>query len=163
MSEVSTYMMMHDLEGFRTGSLNSEWPMHFTVVPFFTVEPENSEAVHEAVSDVVSHAKQFHVSLGEIAMFGPENNIPVIKLELINELKDLHHRLMRGVGDAGGQFIDTTYANQNYAPHITLKAGKRLPDDTLFRVKHVSLVEKMPKSFGHNNKLIIRQLDLPQS
>lgn len=84
---------------------------HLTLIFTGEMEPEEESLVKEIVYE--ASYKSYMVERKEIAMFGPEKNIPVIKVLDNLDLHSLRERLLqRGVRSA---------SEYSWNPHITLR------------------------------------------
>lgn len=152
-------MVFHDLEGYPSKSRLAKWPLHFTIIPYFSLEKVDKVDALRLIASVASAIGPFEVTLGEAAMYGPDNNVQVTKLEGFEKLKDLHIALVQYLGAAGCRFLDLSYACKNYSPHISHKAGATMPESGFVVCRSISVAGKSPGATP-DNKLIEEKIDL---
>ncbi|HUC95638.1 MAG TPA: 2'-5' RNA ligase family protein [Candidatus Saccharimonadia bacterium] len=145
-------MVFHDFEANPSGTKLAEWPLHITIVPFFDL----ASATEQQVVDVIMAnsrfvTKSFEVTTGDTAMYGPNGDIPVTRINNTETLQVLHLGLMNALGGIGCVFLDLTYAKDNYSPHISHKLGVDIPSSPIL-VNSLSLVRE--------DKRIIRLMEL---
>lgn len=90
-----------------------EWPPHITMFPPIE-EPFQPEFIKEMRARL-NPIRPFVVTLGRNALFGANNDIPVIRIANSPELQLVHARLTKTIGNL---LHDPTY-RQPYNPHIT--------------------------------------------
>lgn len=162
--EPTPHMIFHDFENNSSGTTLEEWPLHFTVTPFFTLESMSQADALDLITDITAGSGAIFIEPGETAMYGPNNDIPVTKIldqdsaDGTGELARLHNSLIRGLGEYGCKFTDLTYALRNYSPHISHKSSLRVPETT-YRVNSISVATKLPKEI-QRNKVILKRIDL---
>ena len=124
------------------GKIIERWPLHMTVVPPFQIPSEmNEEIILGCMSKSGHSLEKIELSYGSIrsgaipieignkAMFGEYNDIPVVEiLDPSGELHRLHSLLIRELGKVGCKFLDFNpdWNGPNYSPHATMKSGKEL-------------------------------------
>jgi hypothetical protein len=147
-------MIMHDMEGFPAGTQGTEWPAHITVVPFFTAEAGRESEIVDVVGTIGREVGSFPLRARETAWYGPNNDIQVTKIDDVEGgLRELHVKLVNGLGTVGCQFADLSYALDNYSPHSSHTGRDVLPAET-FVCDVISVVQKLPKTTPAN-KLIL--------
>src|ERR1700722_17301132 len=109
-SKTDPLIVFHDIEGYSAGAALSEWPFHFTVIPYFTVENTNLVTAINIIRIVAKAIGPFTVNAGVQANYGPDNDIAVTTLyNPEGKLKTLHNELIERLGTVGCNFIDLTY------------------------------------------------------
>lgn len=95
------------------------WPAHVTLVSNFITAAAVDElvgAVHRASSRDVS----LHLEFEELALFGPDRDIPV-RLVVSPPIMELHGRLVDELASIGDVVADAPdYWRAGYRPHVTL-------------------------------------------
>ncbi len=147
-------MIMHDLEGLQAGTQGTKWPAHITVVPFFTTEAGRETEIVDVVGAIGREVGSFPLKAGETAWYGPNNDIPATRIDDVEGgLRELHMKLVNGLGSTGCQFADLGYALDNYSPHSSHTGRDVLPAE-IFVCDAISIVRKLPKTMLAN-KLIL--------
>jgi len=152
-------MIFHDFESKPVGAKLTEWPLHFTLTPFFTLESVPQEEALAVIAAIGQSVGPIDIEPGELSMYGPNNDIPVTRInDKSGELMHLHQSLVRGLGEVGCKFADLTYALYNYSPHISHKTSHPVPMST-YSVSSISVATKLPKT-GEANKVILENIPL---
>jgi len=138
------------------GETLERWPLHMTVIPPFEIPTEiDVKNVIECVKKCSYGLSKIELKYGSIrsgaipieigneAMFGEHNDIPVVEiLDPSGELHKLHSLLISELGRIGCNFINFNpeWNGANYSPHATMKNGKKL--DHPFFCNTLSLCKK---------------------
>lgn len=154
--------VFHDLEDNEPGAAFTEWPLHFTVVPSFILDSADESCALDVVREVSSAIGSFKLELGEQAMYGPEEDVPVTEIyDTEDSLRRLHTDLITSLGAVGCHFKNLAYAFADYSPHITHKQGVSLPEPT-FVCGALSVARLMPRPIKPN-KVIVEKLGLDKA
>lgn len=94
-------------------------PLHMTVLTKVRVPPEQSAAVAVAVRDIAATTAPFNVVANGRAGFGHEGAVQVTTVEISDQLRRLHFRLLTDVCRAGAGLVQPAYNGDGYRPHVS--------------------------------------------
>jgi 2'-5' RNA ligase len=139
-----TLMIVHDVDNTLVGARFSQWPLHITILFYFTYVGIDESKVIARVSELATKIGPIPVTTGTVAMYGSKKDIPVTKLnDPTGTLGQLQSVLFAELSDLGCQFGDTTYVLGNYSPHIS-HIGSRTGPVSEYMINHISVVKKVP-------------------
>lgn len=102
---------------------------HITVTPPVTELPEAPiDMIVDALQKRARSIGTLTLAVADLALFGPEQTIPVRTIADPSGLLALTHRRMLAVLTEHGYTIDSTYTGGNYHPHTTLVANQPTPE-----------------------------------
>lgn len=113
------------------------WPLHITIVPWFM---GGKQLAIDTVEAIAARTPPLTVKLGEAAMFGPHNNVPVRRIINTLPLQALHQALLAALQQAGLQFHSTRYCGRKFNPYITNKRKLAMPAGPI-NIDRLHLVE----------------------
>jgi 2'-5' RNA ligase len=134
------YFIAHTIDRtYPNSKIVERWPLHLTVIPPFYITPKaNEDIVLEEIAQCglglgpiklnygEIRSGVIPIEIGNIEMFGPKNDIPVVEiLDPSNRLHELHSSLLSELGRIGCKYINLNpdWAGDNYSPHATTKGG----------------------------------------
>lgn len=125
--------------GYTFDRTRQSWPLHITLLNWFTTQDEPSTL--DALAHSASLVEPFVVLVGDDAMFGSENDVPVSLLENDAELKALHKNVLKTVLDTGGELSqETVWIGDDYTPHATHHGSKRAKPGENVTVSRICIV-----------------------
>jgi hypothetical protein len=117
--------------------LQSDWPLHVTIVrPFFSNHSEE-EFVH-VLSTICAQTKPLPTAGKSRELFGPNRDIPVTELENTPALQLLHEEIMSVCG-AWMEFKTPQY--HTYRPHATDQTAGSVSVGEAVVIRSISLIE----------------------
>ncbi|MDL2362951.1 MAG: 2'-5' RNA ligase family protein [Patescibacteria group bacterium] len=131
----------------------SEWPLHTTVAPRFTTVV----GVDDLVKTLEKFAKEyaaFNVEIGDDAMFGDKNDLPVSLVVPTEVLENLHTALITTLTASGAIFDEPSYIGDGYRPHITVQKQARVRKRENIYLTSLSLIDMFPDGNPHNRKVL---------
>jgi 2'-5' RNA ligase len=133
------YYCAYLVEPRQVGDRSNHTPQHLTLSP---PTPANEADVLQAASETAKRFDPFEIALGEHAMFGPNEDIPVMVIEPNFILQALHKILISKLEEKGILFKDNRYIGDRYAPHIALKRyHPNISGDRLL-IDHIAVMRK---------------------
>jgi len=152
--------VMHDLEGHYPGTHFHHWPQHIILTPLLVPKPGLTRAeVFGCITDTLSSVSPFYIKAGELALYGRNNDIPVIEIEdETGRLREVHSSLIENLGSLGCYFDSLEHSLSRYSPHVKSKPINLLSDQP-YLVTSVTIGEKLPKIF-HMPKKILKKIEL---
>ncbi len=125
------------LEQKEQGESFGRWPLHITLVPWFDIPGNLSEAVG-ALMGTLQSSHAFSVTTGS------KTSLHGRKVALIRDsaaLRALHVKLLDFVGEYGRSAEPLRYVGQEYTPHITEKVNATVQPGFAVAVKKIYLIE----------------------
>lgn len=127
MRDLGSLIIVHLVEKRPEGTTfrrkRAEWPLHITLVSWFTADDDQRSQLLAALAAYGAVKQPFTVHVGADELFGPHKDVPV---NLINEqasVAALHDELMAIVHQHSAQFHGNASAHsgveQSYRAHIT--------------------------------------------
>ncbi len=120
---------------------NGPLPRHITIQQWFSLKSE--EAVMNSLQNYATTLKPFEVVGGEEALFGPENNVPVRRIQNEHRLLKIHAdtlEIITRIG--GGALANADWAGEGYKPHITYVDGEALEEDEPATLRTIELIKR---------------------
>lgn len=148
---------MHDFEGHHPGAEFLHWPQHIALTPLLAPKKglERSEVI-DCITDTLSTVEPFYIQVGERAMYGKDNDIPVIKIaDETGRLHEVHESLIKNLGSLGCYFDSLEYSLHKYSPHTKHKDTHVLKTQPHL-VNSFTIGEKLPKSVNMHKRIIKR-------
>lgn len=121
----------------------SEWPLHLTIVPWFTVKDQNWFTT--GLVKVLDHQKPIQLVMGEKEMFGAKRNVPVNIITPNDELSELHEKLLSLVRE-WGELQGSKFIEAKYRPHVTHHRGNFLTSGSEWTLDNICIVELINES-----------------
>ncbi len=137
-SLIVVYLVEPRQPGDRFRRTRLDWPLHITLVPWFSVKSET--AVIPELDSLVSNYPQFPVTVGQDAMFGPDKNIPVSIVATPEPCRKLQDILVKALRYHGAIFASERWIGAEYRPHITHHGSRRDQAGDTEHVRSITLV-----------------------
>lgn len=112
-----------------------------TLVPWF-VEVDTKK-LNNNIEILAKKTKPLKIHVGERAMFGANQDVPVRLIEPNPKLATLHSLALYLIYDAGGTIEDFNYIAERYKPHITLRHDEILEDT--YELDNIALISAEPR------------------
>jgi len=115
-----------------------------TLVPPF--EAKYSDIAVRAIEEVAITARQFPMRVGQAALFGVNEDIPVHLIQGGGILRMIHNQLFEVIEEKGVTIPDQRFRGDSYVPHITDKPGQpELVEGQMITFNNISLIFKSAK------------------
>lgn len=124
-------------ETFQSG----EWPLHMTYFPPITTHftPHHAEKLRANLNPM----SPFIATVGQAALFGPNHDLPVLRIDKSSELMVVHRRL---IAVFQGLPHNPEY-RMPYNPHVSIsKSDTRLETGDAIEIGGISIAEKAQSS-----------------
>lgn len=122
------------------GESSRHTPQHTTLFPPFIADKGD---VLEIAEETAIEFDPFDVETGERAMFGPENDIPVIVLKSSRLLHSMHMALLNKLELRSVSIQPNRFIGDGYIPHIALKPYHPELDETQpITIDHIAVIHK---------------------
>lgn len=135
------YVLVAMLEPQKVGHRFSEWPLHITVIPWFSAP--NIEVVERLCTEVVADVAPFSVQVLERAYFG-SRKLPVKLIEKHPKLLGVHNNLLTAVQRNNWE-LQGRYTGPHYKPHVTKHVGKDAKDEVV--IDAIYIVERLEQGY----------------
>lgn len=145
------YLVVYMVEPIEVGTQFTRWPLHMTIVPWFTAD--DLQAVLEVLRPVVMTHKAFTAGVGERVFYGQTKKLPV-KLIINNEQLQAFHMAILGAVVGAGWPLQGRYTGVNYSPHVTQKAG--WDAEGTLTISSVHIAEALPQGY----RKIVAEMEL---
>lgn len=129
----------HTDDGFEFVASNT--PLHLTHVDVLEIDMKPGVFI-PALSGHLSKEPEFIINLTEDTFLGPDKDIPVTLVELTQELKAFHNRLLKFLLSNGATFENPQFLDEQYTPHISIYGSRRVELGTLIPINSVSIGSK---------------------
>jgi 2'-5' RNA ligase len=116
-SLILVHFLEEQAEGYRFERKRNQWPLHITLVPWFTVADE--EVLKACLTSVMQTTEAFAVTVGEQVLFGGHQEIAVNLISDQTDVVRLHHSLMALLQGMMVRIYDTHWTGAAYRAHIT--------------------------------------------
>lgn len=161
MSAKNEHLVVVPLEPLKHGEPFVDWPLHTTIVPWFSVEEGRERDLDGLLKEVAGRHKPISAKVGELAMFGSKRDIPVSVLSPNQELHALHLDVFSTLGDNGFPIHQTEYCGENYRPHISHQAEKKFFDGAEIHISKFALIRQTrQKAVGTMIKRLAKEYPL---
>lgn len=138
------YMLAHIFEEHHTGNTFEKWPLHVTIVPWFTLDQNPKESVIESLDSITKEHLPIPITIGEPVMLGPNKDEPAYLIESSDSsLENYHRKILQALGELGCKVLDTAYVDENYVPHTSTNVPPPLVRSGL--INDVTLMQKLPE------------------
>lgn len=147
-------MIAHFTEQVDPGYEFKDWPLHISILPWFR---RNKAIVVAELELTVEHMKSCRIALGakalgDVELFGMDENIPVRRVRDCTSLGVMHGMLL-------SQFQldleDKTFIGGAYNPHLTIRENEDPGEGFEIDINDISLVE-----YGKPVKKVVRTFNL---
>lgn len=115
-----------------------QWPLHVTVLPWFTVPDE--AALVDFLQRHLPSEQAFEAIIGADASFGESGERPVSLVENRAPFALLHNYVLEAVLGQHGTVLMNTWIRDSYKPHVTHHGENRLHPGETFMVQSLTLV-----------------------
>lgn len=116
------------------------WPLHMTILPWFTVKEPGDEVLEE-ITQMLADTAPFHARAEKRDFLGPYRIVPVTLIEKTPEIIDLHARCLELVSSHDWKFSSAHYTGEAFLPHVTKKENKEVKPGEVVEVDNLYLVE----------------------
>jgi hypothetical protein len=139
---MNEFIFVHLLDDQPVGSdLGLEIPMHTTLLHWFETERTPEEILNIART-VLRGIAPVETIVTYNDMFGPDKDIPVMRLKRSFEFLNLHLLLLESMIDANTTFDQRWVGVRNWNPYVTNKLYKKLSPGDRLEINSVSLIQK---------------------
>lgn len=132
-------VLISSLENLEKGDDFDEWPLHVTIMPWFTVPKELERSFINAMENRMYETRPLKVVGDTDEYFGPAKTVHVRTLRNIGALASLHSRTLETLTRSGG-IVDSPYIQEYFRPHITYQNGHSIKENQEVELTHMQLL-----------------------
>jgi hypothetical protein len=140
------YILVHFVKpqpvGLRFERTRHEWPLHMTLVPWFSVGDD--EELEVGLSEVAGKFSSFKVVVGEEAMFGPYGDVLVNVIANHEADLPLHLALVEMLKANKAEYFNDRWVGLGHRAHITHHTQERCHEGDELLVDDFHLVRLTP-------------------
>jgi hypothetical protein len=123
--------------------ITGEWPLHVTVVPWFSIPERYDGAFSTSVTNLMHSIHPITIHGGDERHFGEENDIRVRTVTSMGGLALLHDKLVEIITRYDGEiFSSWIQGREGYEPHVTATDSDELDDCEQRTLTHLQRVRK---------------------
>jgi 2'-5' RNA ligase len=104
----------------------NKWPVHLTIVPWFSISPQNLSAFLASVQKASRGIHSITIKPKVLDYFGPKKDIRVFRVENNPKLLKLHYDLLKILDDCNAHLDSKKYTGNNFIPHVTAAGNYQL-------------------------------------
>ncbi len=109
-----SYLLTYFVEPMQIGRTFSDWPLHITIIPWFSVK--NIEQADEALEQIAGNHQPLKAIGSTRETFGEHD---VCLVEPADVLRTIHKAVYASLQSLDARFISTEFFGDNYNPHVT--------------------------------------------
>lgn len=123
--------------------INGEWPLHVTIVPWFTIPEHFEGAFSVAIANAMHKIHPITIHGQEEKYFGEDNSIRVRTVNSMGGLALLHDKLTDLIDRFDGEiFSQYIQGREGYAPHVTATESDELENCEQRTLTHLHRIRK---------------------
>lgn len=117
------------------------WPLHITLLPWFSASRDQHSQIKNSLAYVAQSTSAIPVEVGERALFGPLQDIPVNLISNQDNLRKLHQNLLNAIGLMQLPLVNPKYTGADYTAHISqyedryANQGDKIMVDSIYLVQ----------------------------
>lgn len=152
-------MVLASLEGEVEPGRMREFPPHLTIVPWFDLSQDLAGNLEQNLFVLANRTKPLEIIGEDEAYFARNGEARVRRLGDVAMLRRFHHEVVAITEVCGGQFVDETYMNAHYNPHVSAWDGGSFAEGERVTLTHLQLAGK-DKAAHPLTRQIIRNFKL---
>lgn len=153
---MSSFVVVLPLTPLRVGdgfSL-SAWPLHVTVAQNFATALD-AEAIGRLLADALGDTPVIDITIGDEALFGRLENVPVALVEPSPRLRTLHDDLRSALDERGAVlFENPEFGGDGYRPHVTATKREHARSGERFALSTIALVDMAPAGDERHRRVV---------
>lgn len=133
------FIVVHQID--KAGSLGESIPLHMTALHWFK-SPVSGQEIVGQLEEFAAGQGAISVRATDTDLFGPNKDIPVMRLELSVELVRLHLGLLAVARSMGAELDERWVGAARWSPHVTHKGESRLYPGEALRIDDLDLIAR---------------------
>lgn len=151
---MSEYIFVNLIDKQTVGSdLGQSIPFHMTALHWFETE-RSAEDIINAADFALRSLSRVLVHITEEDKFGPDKDIPVMRLEKTPEILRLHCSLLETMEDLEVTLDKRWVGSSRWNPHVTIKPNRKLSVGDVVEIQDIDLISRSEET--GNRKIIHR-------
>jgi len=148
---IERLMVAAPLVATEVGQEYEALPPHITVFPWFEINDASWYQFNRSMKEVVEDTVQPTIQGGDPAHFGPDETVPVRRLNRATQTFniihgfDIHAGVYRAVKRASGQY-DPTYVGLRWSPHVSDTKHFALQEDEEITIPELVVLERRART-----------------
>lgn len=130
----------------------TDFPLHVTLAGVFKIDKPGMRIVDE-MQKVLSHQSPFIIEGDEQDMFGPNRDIPVMRIKKSSELLQLYTLVHDRLVTLGAIYNSPAYQGSGYIAHSTFQKSGKLAKGEKRQLSSVSIIDLLPNGDGYQRKI----------
>lgn len=130
----------------------TDFPLHVTLAGVFSVNKDGRQLTDE-LRQLVKSVRSVEIEAEEKAMFGPSQDITVMKIKKTPDLTNLYSAVYGWLENSGATYNLPEYQGEGYVPHATVQKNGSLELGEKRLLKSISLIDLFPNNDGHQRKI----------
>lgn len=149
------YIIVQLLEPMAEGAeyASADWPLHVTLAGIFSVDL-TGERVIEQLRDMLVTQKPFTVIAGQDAYFGVKKQTRVTVLEISDELRTLHYKVVALLRWVGAEFNTPEFIEAGFRAHATVRPHARLRRGDTVTFHALTVIDMYPNGNPYRRKVL---------
>lgn len=131
----------------------SDTPLHITHVDSFTTDLD-TDTLALKLSKRLKNMSAFTVKAVEDEMLGVNKDIPVTKLELNDQLSELHRLIMQLLEDEHATLKNPQFHNEGFNPHISIYGLRRVEPGTQIHLKDICVSSRINEDQDPTHRIL---------
>ena len=120
----------------------TKWPLHLTIVPWFTISPQYLSSFLSRLDQAAGRLSSISLEPDRIDYFGPEKTTRVVTVKGSRGLISLHQDMLSIIKSSNGVINDSRHVGPNYIPHVSVATNNTIDSMACHEMFLVSFNEK---------------------
>jgi len=139
--------------GNDTEFMMADWPLHVTVADVFAIDGSVNELI-EQLKDLKQSGNSISSKIVGDEWFGEDKSIHVRLVEITDELKDLHQRVLDVLVRSSVVFNNPEYTGPGFRPHSTVQSEDELKIGDIVAFKSLTVIDMFPGDDPYKRKVL---------
>lgn len=131
----------------------TDTPLHVTLAGVFKIDKDCDWLANE-LSKLLARQKPIEIQAKEKAMFGPSQDVAVMKIAENPVLINLHRAIHEWLESSNAVYNEPGYQGDGYIPHSTFQKRSLLTEGEKILIRSVSLIDLYPNQNGYQRKIL---------
>ena len=130
-----------------------DWPLHVTLADVFAINGKWSDLFEDLNRSIDEQPAFFSRVVGK-DLFGADRSIKVNLLENINELQNLHDKIVDVLEKPGVEFNSPQYTRAGFKPHSTDNFEPGLEIGDIVEIGSITLIDMFPNEDPYQRRVL---------
>lgn len=132
--------------------LYSDFPLHITFAGVFKIDKPGTWLVKD-LTKILEDQKQFKVVSECIDYFGPNKDIPVMKIKKTDVVMDYYRKIHSWLVVHNAIYNSPEYEGSGYIPHSTIQKNNNLKPVEERLLDSISIIDMFPEGNGYMRRI----------